>query len=143
MPDDPTVLSLVAPLGSASLEQVHQLVTDLFAAAEVDEMIDRIRFETAVIEVAGNIVEHSLHHDPPSDVPRTFDIVLRGSSTTLTAEFRDDGRPVEIDFEKISMPSEDAERGRGLALALATVDEITHSRSDGLNIWCIVCHRSS
>jgi serine/threonine-protein kinase RsbW len=141
--DTGTTLALVAPLGPAALDQVHDLVEELFEAAAVTDMTDRIRFETALIEVAGNILQHSTRNDPPSDEPRSFNIVLRGDAGTLTAEFRDDGRPVEIDFELISMPGEDAEDGRGLALALASVDEMTHERREGLNIWRITCRRSS
>ncbi|NRQ50557.1 ATP-binding protein [Aeromicrobium stalagmiti] len=143
MADESAVtLTMVAPLGPASLDEVHDLVARLFDEVPDTSMVDRIRFETAVIEVAGNILEHSRRTDPPSDEPRSFDIVLRGDRGELAAEFRDDGRPVQIDFEQISMPGEDAEDGRGLALALATVDEISHERHDGLNIWRITCRRS-
>ena len=137
-----STFSLVAPLGPSSLEQVHGLIAHLFEDAGVTSMVDQIRFETAVIEVANNILEHSRRTDPPSDEPRTFDLLLHGDETVLTAEFRDDGRPVEIDFEQISMPGEDAEDGRGLALALATVDEISHEHRDGLNVWRLICRRS-
>jgi serine/threonine-protein kinase RsbW len=140
--DRGTSLSLRAPLGPEALDQVHALVARLCDAAPTS-MIDRIRFETAVIEIANNILEHSRRTDPPSDEPRSFDIVLHGRPDKLTAEFRDDGRPVVIDFEAISMPDEDAEAGRGLALALATVDEVTHEHQEGLNIWRIVCRRSA
>ncbi|MBC7630991.1 ATP-binding protein [Aeromicrobium sp.] len=143
MTDEPvTILTLVAPLSQAALEEVHNLVAQLFDTVGVTEMLDRIRFETAVIEVAGNILEHSTRTDPPSDEPRSFNIVLQGDAHALTAEFRDDGKPVEIDFEQISMPADDAEEGRGLALALATVDEISHEHTDGLNIWRLTCRRS-
>jgi serine/threonine-protein kinase RsbW len=140
--DEGTRLSLRAPLGPEALEQVHELVARLCDEVTAS-MMDRIRFETAVIEIANNILEHSLRNDPPSDEPRSFHIVLRGGADQLTAEFRDDGRPVVIDFEAISMPDEDAEAGRGLALALATVDEVTHEHQEGLNIWRIVCRRSA
>jgi serine/threonine-protein kinase RsbW len=139
--DVPTILALAAPLSPAALDQVHDLVEQLFDGAAVDDMVDRIRFETAVIEVAGNILQHSQRTDPPGLEPRTFDLVLRGDSGHLTAEFRDDGRPVAIDFEQIAMPGEDAESGRGLALALASVDEITHERRDAMNVWRLTCLR--
>lgn len=142
MGDRDTTLSLRAPLCPEALEQVHDLVARLCDTAS-SSMIDRIRFETAVIEIANNIMEHSRRIDPPSDEPRSFHIVLHGGPDELTAEFRDDGRPVVIDFQAISMPGEDAEAGRGLALALATVDEVTHEHQDGLNIWRIVCRRSA
>lgn len=141
MGDDGTLLTLRAPLGLEALELVHDLVARLCDSAPT-EMLDRVRFETAVIEIANNILEHSRRNDPPSDEPRSFDIVLRGRTDELTAEFRDDGKPAVIDFAAISMPDEDAEAGRGLALALATVDEVTYEHREGLNIWRIVCRRS-
>lgn len=135
-------LTLVAPLGPEILDEVHALVGQLLDATAAST-VDRIRFEMAVIEIANNIVEHSRRTDPPSDEPRSFHLVVQGHDDALTAEFRDDGRPVVIDFEAISMPGEDAEAGRGLALALATVDDISHEHHDGLNIWRIACRRSA
>ena len=140
--DTPVTLSLVAPLGTAALEQVHGLVGEACERSSTS-MIDHIRFETAVIEIANNILEHSQRTDPPSDEPRTFDVVLAADRDALTAEFRDDGRPAVIDFRAISMPDAEAEAGRGLALALAAVDDVTHEHRDGLNIWRIVCRRTT
>jgi serine/threonine-protein kinase RsbW len=140
--DHGTSLSLRAPLGTEALEEVHALVARLLDEAEA-EMVDRIRYEMAVIEIANNILEHSRRNDPPSDEPRFFDVVLTADAARLTAEFRDDGRPAVIDFESISMPGDDAETGRGLALALATVDDISYEHRDRMNVWRIVCRRAA
>ena len=42
--------------------------------------------------------------------------------------------PALLDLRHVEMPDEDAESGRGLAIALATLDELTHER-DGGNTW--------
>jgi serine/threonine-protein kinase RsbW len=140
--DAGTTHSLRAPLGTDALEEVHALVARLLDETEA-AMVDRIRYEMAVIEIANNILEHSRRNDPPSDEPRFFDVVLTGDAGELTAEFRDDGRPAVIDFQSISMPDDDAEAGRGLALALATVDDISYQHRDGMNVWRIACRRSA
>lgn len=135
--------ALMAPLRPGTMDLIHELVAQACASEPPASMVDRIRFETAVIEVAGNIMEHSARIDPPHLEPRTFDIVMVSDPTTLSAVFRDDGRPVELDFHAISMPDEDAEAGRGLALALAAVDEVTYERVDATNTWRITCHRTA
>jgi serine/threonine-protein kinase RsbW len=138
----PVRYELIAPLRPETIDLVHDLIAQLCDQEPVTGPIDRIRFETAVVEVAANIVEHSVRTDPPDLDPRMFHVCVQGDLETLSATFTDDGRPVEIDFESISMPGTDAESGRGLALALAAVDAVEYERSDAQNLWRIVCHRS-
>ena len=42
--------------------------------------------------------------------------------------------PALIDLGSVSMPGSDAESGRGLAIALATLDELVHETERG-NVW--------
>jgi serine/threonine-protein kinase RsbW len=86
-------------------------------------------FETAVIEIAGNVVEHGR---PEGQV--TYAFTLRVLDDRLSATLEDSGQeeppPPEAD-----MPSVWAEEGRGLALAGAVLDELDVERRDGWNHW--------
>jgi serine/threonine-protein kinase RsbW len=105
-------------------------------------MADRIRFETAVIEVLGNIVEHAYELDAaPADALRRFDVSLSATSDELVARFGDNGIPMAIDLSEVTMPGVDAESGRGLALAVAALDDLSYERVDGRNLWRLTCRR--
>ena len=52
-----------------------------------------------------------------------------------------DGTDV-LDLGEVTMPGDEAESGRGLALALASLDHLTHERVDGRNRWTMVCERA-
>jgi serine/threonine-protein kinase RsbW len=86
-------------------------------------------FETAVIEIAGNVVEHAR---PEGQVVYAF--TLRVLADRLTATLEDSGQD-EVTTTDAEMPSVWAEEGRGLALAGAVLDELEVERRDGRNHW--------
>lgn len=135
-------LELSAPATPAMLDLLHNVLETLWEQhADVADS-DRIRFETAVIEVLGNIVEHAYElDDAPTDVLRRFDVTLSASDEQLVARFGDNGIPMAIDLSRVAMPDEDAESGRGLALAVAALDDLSYERVDGRNIWHLTCRR--
>jgi serine/threonine-protein kinase RsbW len=106
-------------------------------------MLDRIRFETALVEIVGNVVEHAYELDSGSGHPggRALQVRLGLDDASIEAEVSDNGLPVEIDLGLVTMPDEDAESGRGLALAIAAVDDMRYERSGGRNRWVLVCRR--
>ncbi len=116
----------------ADLDRIHQMLADLWSDDGAVDGQDRIGFELAVIEVAGNIAEHNLQA-PGFEC----DVVVRIQPDQLEAEFSDTGALVEIDLESAEMPDEMMEHGRGLALAKAAVDELTYRRFGGINTWRI------
>jgi len=92
---------------------------------------DLMMFETAVIEVAGNVVEHGR---PPGDVTWAF----RRSVLTdrLEAELSDSGDEYPGGTWGTSMPADPLqEDGRGLALATAVLDSLEYRRSATANHW--------
>lgn len=132
---------LVAPAVPETVDAAHLELEALWVdAAEVDPT-DRMRFELAVIEVLANIVEHAYAADDGPEV-RGLDVDLRVHADRLEADLHDDGVPAALDLSAVTMPGEDAESGRGLALALASVDDLAYSREDGRNRWRLVCRRS-
>lgn len=144
----PGRLELSAPAEPAILDLVHAMLDHLWQTqADVAER-DRNRFETAVVEILGNIVEHAyeLDHEaepPPADETRRFHICLSATAIDLVATFGDNGLPTQLDLEHVAMPDELAESGRGLALAAAAVDEMAYERIGERNHWRLRCLRSA
>jgi serine/threonine-protein kinase RsbW len=99
----------------------------------------RFAFETAVVEIAGNIVEHSVAAQGADG--RHFTLALQGDARLLRATFQDDAQPAELDLSAVTMADADSEDGRGLALALASVDTLEYRYENGRNIWSLECRR--
>jgi len=131
--------SLLADVSLESVEAVHDLLLEWFEeAGDVDPRV-RFAFETAVVEIAGNIVEHTVAARGAEG--RHFTVQLVADEAMLTATFQDDAQPAELDLSAVTMAEEGAEDGRGLALALASVDRLEYRHEGGRNIWSIECRR--
>lgn len=128
--------TLRVPATPACLERVHALLADLLADVHDVADADRIGFETAVAEVVANVVEHAGAHGPVR-----LTVELGAGPAHLTADLYDDGPPVGVDPGAAVLPDALAERGRGLALARAAVDEVTYASEAGTNHWSITRRR--
>jgi serine/threonine-protein kinase RsbW len=122
----------------ASLERVHDLLGLVWVQHPDVSADDRMRFELAVTEIAGNIVEHA--GDPG---PIEFQLGVLVYPDRLEARFLDPGRRMVVDFSSVAMPDGLAESGRGLALALAVSDELTYRNDGAANHWLIVRRRTA
>jgi serine/threonine-protein kinase RsbW len=91
---------------------------------------DRTLFTLAVSEVVTNMVQHG---EGPTAV--TVRAEIRLESGVLTATLIDTAPPASIDWHGISMPDENSESGRGLALSQSVLDEFTHTFDDTGNTW--------
>jgi serine/threonine-protein kinase RsbW len=143
--DLPGRLELSAPADLQILDLVHALLEQLWIGNPEVSVEDRFRFETAVIEVLGNIVEHAYQLDPAAaehrDHARRFIVVLAVTADEVLASFGDNGLPTSLDLSNVAMPHELAESGRGLALAAAATDELSYDRVEGRNHWKLRCTR--
>lgn len=99
--------------------------------------MDLMMFETAVIEIAANVVEHGR---PEGQVFYTFRLVLLDDR--IEASLSDSGDELYDKPLIATLPDEMAERGRGLALAEAVLDELVYERLGGRNTWTMVKLRS-
>lgn len=150
VPSDATIpgrLELSAPADPEMMDLVHAMLEQLWTNHAGVPDADRFRFEMAVMEILGNIVEHSYRMEHPetgsdTGVARRFDISLGVTDRELVASFEDNGMPVALDLSNVTMPEEDAESGRGLALAQAAVDDMSYERVGGRNHWRLLCIRS-
>jgi serine/threonine-protein kinase RsbW len=119
---------------------VVQTEFDLWWTGLGDTRIEtRYAFETAVVEIAANIVEHTNRAEGESG--RRYRLELRAGDVDLTAVFTDNGLPADIDLSTVTMADVDDESGRGLALAIAALDSLDYRRVDGHNVWTLVCRR--
>ncbi|WP_019135147.1 ATP-binding protein [Cellulomonas massiliensis] len=117
----------------AVLDRVHDALARLWrSASDVDET-DRIALETAVVEVAGNVVRHGAA-GPGRHLALTAD------ARRLVAEVTQPGPPPPLDLAA-AMPGSDQESGRGLALTRLLVD-LTCAERAGATVWTLARPRS-
>ena len=121
-----------------TVERVHQLLSDLLTAEPVDDM-DAMQFELALAEIAANIIEHAQKTDG-GQVSVRLELEVRPDS--IHARFSDDGEQVRVDLKTVELPDELSERGRGLAIALTVLDELSYRRADHRNHWTLVRNRT-
>jgi len=131
--------SLVAEVAVESLDRVLDELAAFWSEAGDTDARVRFAFETAVAEIAGNVIEHTVAAGSASG--RHFTLDLRADATLLTAVFRDDGLPAEIDLSAITMATEDDESGRGRAGARAAVGRGGGQGGDGGKVWALECRR--
>ncbi|WP_183093971.1 ATP-binding protein [Nocardioides stalactiti] len=117
------------------IEELHHLLERVGSDHPDLDGGDLMLFETAVIEIANNVVEHG---SPPGVGWRfTLDVLPDRLEATLS----DDGNAHVADLAT-EMPGVDAESGRGLPLAHAILDEISYQRVDDINHWHMVRSRA-
>jgi serine/threonine-protein kinase RsbW len=119
-----------------SVDELQDLLQK--AAGEHPEVApeDLMLFETAIVEIVGNVVEHGR---PLGKVVWAFR--LRVQPDRLEGRLSDDGQAYAGGTWTSAMPDELAEAGRGFALAQATLDEFEYARVDGVNHWTMVRRR--
>ncbi len=91
---------------------------------------DRSLFLLAVSEVTTNIVTHG---GPGATL--TLDVGIHAED--LRARIDDTAPPALIDWNSVSLPSEEAVSGRGLAIAVAVLDELSHEATETGNVWLL------
>ena len=92
-------------------------------------------FTTAVIETASNVVQHGR---PAADVPVELGVDLTVSLRRLKAKViaYNAVEPI-VPLDDPSLPADDEESGRGLALIKALVTTLTFERHDETNTWIL------
>jgi serine/threonine-protein kinase RsbW len=114
------------------LDAVHALLAQ--AASEHPELdpMDVMLFETAIIEIANNVVEYGR---PEGEVRWKF--TIRVHEDEIEAELDDTGQSF-TPVQGKAMPGEEAEGGRGLPIAEALLDRIEFTRMEDTNHWRMV-----
>jgi serine/threonine-protein kinase RsbW len=128
-----TVSGLAVP---ESIELLHGLLAEARADHPSLSEGDMSMIEMAVIEIAGNVVQHA-----PSGLTVVYSFVLDVLDDRLVGVLTHSGPEVEVEGPP-EMPDDlMAESGRGLALADAALDELRHEFSDDQNVWTLVRRR--
>jgi len=116
-----------------TLDALHDLLERVGTEHPEVDASDLMLFETAVIEVAGNVVEHGR---PPGEVRWTFRLEVLPDR--LEARLSDGGQEYPGGTWGTEMPDAMDEDGRGLALATAVLDSLAYERTDEANHWTMV-----
>lgn len=132
MDGDPRVYSLEGFAVPSELDRVHELLERAGAENPHVDATDLMLFETAVIEIANNVVEHGRPH---GEVAWRLD--LRVDAGEITVDLHDSAQAALVDLDQ-TMPSQDEESGRGIPLANALLDEISITRIAQGNHWHLV-----
>ena len=116
------------------LDALHAAIARLWAAAPDVPSAERVRFETAVLELATNALRHGV---PVGPGPVRLGATLRAGGGALLAELWDDGAPLDLDLDA-PLPPDTATSGRGLHLVRLAVDSVDLAREGERNIWRLV-----
>lgn len=132
MTDANHTVVLETTTGPNTLADLQQTLDEVWSHQEVPEMT-RIYMDLAVGEVGANIIEYARDGKP---------VRLRMEVTVLPGEVRatlnDDGSPSPVDLTRVSLPDDLSEQGRGLAIALKVLDELSYRRDEKGNHWTLV-----
>ena len=96
----------------------------------------RMQMVIAASEVVANIIEHTGSGRP---VGIRMGAKLVGDQVHVA--FADNGPPADIDLSRVEMPDAMATRGRGLALAQAVLEQLTHRCDTSGNHWTLIGQR--
>ncbi|QWS32514.1 ATP-binding protein [Curtobacterium aetherium] len=131
--------SIDVPAVPTSLDVVQDTFARWWDGLGIDDPQRRFRFETALVEIAANVIEHTRRADTGHG--RRFMLDLGAEDDELVAVLSDNGMPVDIDLSAVTMADPEDEGGRGLALAIAALDRLEHRHEGGRNVWTLVCAR--
>lgn len=109
---------------------VHEFMEIIWVANPHIPQRERIYFETALIELVGNIISYSV-----SKTDVKCEVVIETSENRIDATISDNGETANVELEGHEMPGALEETGRGIALIKILVDEFSLDTSKKLNTW--------
>ncbi|MCU1438748.1 MAG: hypothetical protein JWP66_1835 [Naasia sp.] len=131
---EPQSLALSSP--PDDVDSVHELLEAVWRKHDDVRDLDRMAFETALVELASNVIRHA---DAGSGVRCSVTVAV--TESRVEATLVDTGEAGDIVLTAAQLPDDLAESGRGLPIIQALVDELTYTRDGGLNRWCIARDR--
>ena len=134
-----TSTSFDVPAVVQSLDEVQDRFGAWWDTLGIDDLRLRFGLETALAEIAANIVEHTRRTD--QEAGRRDTVQLDATDRELVAVLTDNGLPADVDLASVTMADVDQEGGRGLALAIAALDRLEHRHEGGHNVWTLACTR--
>lgn len=136
MGEDPVRETAEGHANPAFVETVHGALARLRLAAPGAGSEDSMAFELAVVEVAGNSIEHA--RPAAGGGPVRLTLELESADCRLTARLCEHGAlPAELPQESAALPHDLAESGRGLILARRLLTTLTLERARHTNTWTL------
>jgi serine/threonine-protein kinase RsbW len=132
-----TTRSLTLRAPGDDVDAVHEFIEHLWEERPDIGDLDRMAFETALIELTSNVIEHADHGDGVTCVVR-----VTADERSLSARLSDSSEPGDFRLSHRDMPDVDAESGRGLAMVQLLCDELTYERVGDENVWSVRRTRS-
>lgn len=129
------ILTLRTP--ADDVNAVHAYIERIWALHPDLDPMDRLRFETALIELAANVIKHA---DDGKSIVADISIVI--DSDYIHGRITDSSPAVKVDLTRREMPDGDAESGRGIAFIQRLVDVLHYERRDDENLWMIEKRRT-
>jgi serine/threonine-protein kinase RsbW len=120
------------------VDAVHEFLETVWEANPGVSEFDRMAFETALIELASNVIQHAAGEGGVTCV-----LTVSADEDGLSASLADTADAGGIVLMDRSMPDELSESGRGIALIQALVDDLRYERVDDHNVWSISRARES
>jgi anti-sigma regulatory factor (Ser/Thr protein kinase) len=124
-------ITLTSP--ESGLEDVHLQLEKVWEQAPYVEFIDRLSFETALIELVSNIFQHE-----DSGISPACTLTIQTFPDRIECNLVDSGVPKNVQLTGRKMPEESAESGRGILLIQALVSELCYTRDGDYNRWTII-----
>lgn len=132
-----TEYSLLLTSPPADVDDVHSFLEDVWQSDPSVAPDDRMAFETAIIELASNVIEHA---DAGGGI--VWHLTVACGPEVLTADLYDGGIATEAPEDDRALPDPLSEGGRGLSLVQMLVDSLEYRRSERGNEWSISKRRS-
>lgn len=127
---EPSVHTLEMSVPPDDVNTVHNLLETVWSDAPGISLRDRMSFETALIELASNVIQYA-----NAGTGVSCRVSVETQDDQISASLCDSGKAADVELDGRRMPDGMAESGRGIALIQALVDELTYSRDDDVNHW--------
>ena len=127
----PLVMETVT--GPGTMERIQQTLDLLWQQHPDVSETARLHVELAASEIGANVVKYAAEGQPVS-----MRMQAEVSAGDIRVCFTDDGHPAPVDLAAVRMPPDLAEQGRGLAMAVAVLDQLSFQRDASVNRWTLV-----